>query len=42
MSQASFTGFISIEDIKKPKYDINNLLDPNGSSFVRDILPIKI
>lgn len=29
MSQASFTGFISLEDVKKPKYDINHLLDPN-------------
>ncbi|CAD8053868.1 unnamed protein product [Paramecium primaurelia] len=42
MSQASFTGFISIEDIKKPKYDINHLLDSNYDSYVRDILPIKI
>ncbi|CAK71135.1 unnamed protein product (macronuclear) [Paramecium tetraurelia] len=42
MSQASFTGFITIEDIKKPKYDVNHLLDPNYDSFVRDILPIKI
>ncbi|CAD8051050.1 unnamed protein product [Paramecium sonneborni] len=42
MSQASFTGFITIQDIKKQKYDVNHLLDPNYDQFVRDILPIKI
>ncbi|CAD8049786.1 unnamed protein product [Paramecium sonneborni] len=42
MSQASFTGFITIQDIRKPKYDVNRLLGPNNDQFVRDILPIKI
>lgn len=42
MTNISFTGFINLENIKKPQYRIESILLKENDRFVRDILPLKI